>query len=422
MDIQRQLSGKSTLRKMNKYYYFILLAIIPIAAWAIKSHFLGDASYIVKESSIQTAVVEKGKFNVEIRGIGVLKPDIMRWESAQVSGRVEQVLVKPGSVVAKGQTLLTLFNPSLVRQLKHAEWEVKATKAEHHAALVALESQLLELETSVIQAQFNYQAIKLKLDAERNLIAQRKGSISAIEFKRTELELKQQHHRWQAQQKRLVKMQTNLTAIQQAHHAKLGLVTNNYQQIQDEVAALTVVATNAGVVQQVSLNLGEQVHQGDAVALIANQNKLIAELDVQELQVQHIQRGQKVWIDTRQSQVLGEVARIDPAVINGMVKIDVKMVDDLPSEARPDLNVEGRIIISEFEQTTFVKRPAFSPRLSEAFVYRISPDGQLATKTNVTFGQRSVNYIQIEAGLNQGERIVISNTDEWLTHEHVLIN
>jgi multidrug resistance efflux pump len=383
---------------------------------------MGSASFIVNKEELVTATVHLGNFKVNVRGTGVLKPVNIRWVSSQVSGRVEQAFIKAGAYVTKGQILMQLSNPELHRELEKTRWEFEAKKAENYAAYIALESQLVDLKNSVVEADYSYQASKLKLDAETQLYEQKNATVSALDYQSSQLNVKQKNHYWQAQKQKVIKMEANLSATQTAQNARLGLVENNYQRVQDQVASLAVKATTDGVVQQVSLALGEQAINGGSVVLIADQRSLFAELQVQEIMVRDITLGQSVVVDTRTSKIMGEVIRIDPAVNAGMVQVDVKLRSKLPNEARPDLTVHGAIEISNIDNALFVKRPAFAPKNSKAGLYRITADAQFAQKQIVALGQSSVNQIQILSGLNAGDEVIISDTSDWQEHQEIMIN
>lgn len=418
MDIKREIKPTPLWRK---YWYVPVVIALALATYKLKS-FMGEASFIVKQSELVTAIVKQGRFQVNVRATGVLKPVNMRWISAQVSGRVEQAFVKAGARVEEGQIIMQLSNPELHRELEKARWEFEAKKAENHAAYVSLESQLLDLENSVLQADYSYQSSKLKLDAETQLIEQKNATVSALDYQRSQLAVKQQNQFWQSQQQKVAKMKANLVATKTAQEARLGLVENNYQRIKDQVTALSVRATTHGIVQQVSLVLGEQVQVGGSVVLIADQTSLFAELQVQEIKVSDIAIGQMVEVDTRSNKILGEVIRIDPAVNAGMVQIDVRFNSELPNEARPDLTVDGLIEVSDITDTLYVKRPVFSPRYSEAGLFKLINNNEFAQKKLVKLGQSSVNQIQILSGLQVGDEIIISDTSSWQDHQQVMIN
>ena len=418
MDRQR-IKPKQAL--WRKYWYVLPLVLFFVLSWKF-TQFFGDASYMVEHDKLITAKVEQGVFQVNVRATGVLKPEKIRWVSAQVSGRIEQVFVKAGAKVLEGDVLVTLSNPELERELEKASWELQANKAENNAAYVSLESQLVDIENSVISAEYNYLSAKLKLDAETALMEQGNATVSALDYQKSQLAVKQQKQYWASQQQKVAKMKLTMAATKEAQLARLGLMENNYQRVLAQVEALSVVASTTGIVQQVSLELGERTQVGSSVALIADQSSLFAELQVQEVRVKDIALGQVVSIDTRTSEVLGEVSRIDPAVKNGMVQVDIKLLEKLPAEARPELTVDGLIEISNIENALYVKRPVYAPRDSQVGLYQMTKDQKFANKKQVSLGKSSVNKIQVLSGLVAGDEIIISDTSSWQEHQQVLIN
>ena len=418
MDIQRAIKKKP----MWQTYWYVFPIILLVTASIAAKTYLGDTSFVVDRDTLQFAKVQKGEFLIEVNGIGLLKPENTQWISSEVSGRVEQILVKPGSHVSIGQQLVRLSNPELIRALQKAKWEVQATEAEMVATMVQLESQLLDLETRVDEAKFNYQSTKLKLDAESELIEAGKSSISKIEFQRTILSVDQQKQRWLAEQRRAKKMKDNISASKSAKLARLELVKSNYQSIQGQVESLNVKTQVAGTIQTIALELGQQIQTGDSIATLADHSSLIAELKVQELQVQDIAIGQPVIIDTRSSEFKGVVSRVDPRVQQGMVQVDVEISDKLPAEARPDLNIEGRIVVKKISDALFVKRPNFAPRNTEVKLFSLSNDKQFINRRQVKLGITSVSQVQINSGLSEGDYIVTTDISEYIQHQQILIN
>ncbi|MFK8017902.1 MAG: efflux RND transporter periplasmic adaptor subunit [Gammaproteobacteria bacterium] len=406
----------------RKYWYVIPIAALIMAA-VMANRFFGDASYVVERREIQLAEVETGDFVVEVRATGVLKPLFTQRVSAQVSGRVDNMAVKPGASVDAGQVIVTLLNPELRRQLEKARWELKATVAEQHAQTLTMQSQLVDLETMVLEAEMNYQSTKLKLDAETELLEKSiRATLSKLDYERTKLDVQHQLKRWEGQKVRYAQLITNIEASAQAREARLGLLQNEVEGLEAQVASLSVTADRAGIVQQMPVELGQQMQIGDTIATIADQTSLMAQLQVQELQVRDIALGQQVMIDTRGSSIDGEVVRIDPAVVAGMVQVDVSLSGDLPIEARPDLNVDGLIEIANIKDALHVRRPAYAQRFSDAPIYRLSANESFVRKAVVQLGQSSVNRIQVLSGLKDGDQIVVSDTSDWNEHAEIYIN
>jgi len=417
MDIKVVPKSKSLVRK---YWYILLIFFVFFGAYMFKQ-FLGDASYFVNRDKLQLAHVQRGDFKIEVRGTGVLKPKTLQWSAAQTMGKVKKLLVKPGDSVIKGQSIVVLENPELISEFEKIQWELKAIQAENNAASVAQQAQQLDLETAVMEAEFNYKSSKLKLDAEQSLLAQGKGSLSALDFKRTQLVVTQQHARWQAQIKRAEKMQQNFQASETARQARLEQVENNLRKAQQQVSGLTILAGITGMVQRVPIELGQQLKSGENTALVIAPESLYAEIKVQEVQVKDVAIGQEVTIDTRFNELIGQVQRISPMSENGLVAVEVNIQSDLPKEARSDLNVDGYIQVANIKDTLFVKRPAFAPKNRTVELFKTSIDAVFAEKHKVQLGTSTANHIQILSGLNSGDQIIISDTSAWASHNNIKI-
>ncbi len=419
MDIELDLKPAPLWKK----YWYVGPIALAIGLAAAANQFFGDASYVVERREIQLATVEEGPFTVHVRGTGVLKPLVTQRVSTQVSGRVDEIVVKPGARVMEGERLVTLLNPELRRQLEKSRWELEATIAEQHAQDLTLQSQLVDLETLVLEAELNYHSTKLKLDAETELLENSFGAtLSKLDYERTKLDVTHQRKRWDAQKVRYEKMLVNIDASAKARQARLRLIRSEVSGLEEQVNSLTVVANRSGIVQQVPVVLGQQTQVGDSIATIADQTSLMAQLQIQELQVRDIALGQYVIVDTRGSEISGEVVRIDPAVVAGMVQVDVSLTGELPPEARPDLNVEGLIEVANIEEALYVRRPAYVQRFSEAPIYLLSNNQNFARRSVVQLGQSSVSRIQIISGLSKGDEIVVSDTSAWSEHAEIYIN
>jgi HlyD family secretion protein len=123
--------------------------------------------------------------------------------------------------------------------------------------------------------------------------------------------------------------------------------------------------------------------------------------------------GQTASIDTRNGVVPGRVVRIDPAVLNGSVTVDVALEGELPRGARPDLSVDGTIEIERLENVIYTGRPAYGQPESSAVLFRVAPGGREANRTTVRLGRSSVNSIEIVSGLQPGDLVILSDMSQW---------
>jgi len=418
MDIQ--LAKKSSIN-FKKIAVVFIGCVVVASAYGAK-HYLSDASSWVAQDKIRIATVEQGTFAINVRGLGKLKTDQIYFVSTPVQGKVSQILRKAGNIVQEGDIIAVLTNPQLNEALIQAQSLLAKTNAQNKADLAQLGAQLLDVEASIVAAELDYQANQLELDAQTKLISTGNSTVSKIDYQRTEFAVKRSKNNWLIQQKRLIKHQEKIDAQAAAQHANIDALQADVIRHQQNINNLVVKAPVAGIVQAMPLALGQALMQSDEIAKIADSTRLLAEIQVDELQAGLIELGQHVTLDTRQSQFKGSVSRIDPRVINGQVTIDVLPDEALPSEARPDLSVEGVISIVSVADSLFIRTPRDARANKTSMQFLVEPNGHLASATEVEFGRMSVNHIEIKSGLSAGQKLIISDIAPFTAHQQILIH
>lgn len=403
-----------------KAYWFI--PVIGLGLYFLLKPLFGDASYAVDTKTLRTATVKQDKFEVVVRSNGEFRPKEFQRISAQVSGVVDQVMVDAGDTVQQGEILIQLSNPQLIREMEQAALEYQQAKSESFANQRTQESEYLALQSEALLAELAYQSNKLELDAERNLMENHPGIVSEIDHQRTIFSVEEQKQIMGVYKKRIAKMGEIMSARRDADAARVSNLKNALDHAQQQVNRLTVKARSKGVVQGMDLELGQELSIGTLVARVADDTQLIAELQVQELQVQSVRQGQSVMIDTRKNQIAGKVTRIHPSVTNGMVQVDVKLIDELPPEARIALSVEGSITTLAFDRATYVQRPAHVQPNAMVNVYKLTEGGKQAERIQIEVGQSSVKFIRILDGLYEGDEIIVSDTSSYIEHQTVYLN
>ncbi|PKG81499.1 RND transporter [Colwellia sp. 75C3] len=418
MDIVR--SKQKNKIKIKKWFY---IAAISVVSLVLIINLSGNSStYHVDKFELLLAEVQRGQFNISVRGVGVLVPKDVRWVATNVEGRVERILIKAGAKVTKGDLLLELSNPQLVQQLEETKWQLEEMVAETNAQNASLASELLDQEAAVINEKLNHERALLTYNAQKTLLDKGTVAVSHIAHEEVKIDVAQYKERWQLEIKRLNKKKESLTAQAKAYQARLNRMHKIYQRAQQQVESLKVHATMDSIVQAMPMELGQRVLVGSNLARLARSGEFIAELRVPEKQIKDVALGQSVVVDTRNSKIKGIVQRIDPIVNNGSVQVDIELIGNMPKDARPDLTVNGVIAIANIENTLFVKRPMFANEHSESFAYVLTEDGNQADKVSIHFGQTSTQYIQVTSGLALGNNIIISDVSAWEKQQSINVN
>lgn len=404
----------------RRYWYAPIVIIAVAVIWVTVSKYR-NVSYVVDRDSLLIDQVQTGDFSVSVRGYGQLVSRDVYWIGAEAQGRVVRVLAKPGDAVQEGDVLVELANPQLLQELKDAELEFAARQAEVRANQVSRETQLLDLQTEAASAEIDHQTAKMDLDAKAELMSRGLQIVSRLDYERSQLAVQKFQQRWDMLLNRVTQGQKSMLATQEAEQARLSQTENELQKIRSQVDSLSVVTTVEGIVQEMTLELGQLIASGQNITRIARPDQLVAEVQIQELQVNDINTGMTATVDTRNSEIKGTVSRIDPAVVDGSVLVEIELQGKLPPEVRPDLNIEANIHVSHVNDTLSVRRPVFARPHTEMQVYRLNDVEDIAERVTVRYGEASTNYIEVLDGLAAGEQIIVSDPNAFSSHERVFI-
>ncbi len=372
----------------------------------------------VDQSQIWMDRVQEGEMLRQVRGTGVLVPKEMRWVAAESAGRIDRILVKPGARVTADQVLMVMTNPDLRQAMEESEWALSAGRAELASIGVEMENEVLDRQANLVSVEAQYRSARLQSEAETDLAT--KGIVPDIQAQQSTLDADQLEIRLDIENQRFEKYQLVVKARMEAEDARVQQLENTLSRRRDQVANLEVRAGINGVLQEVVVEEGQQLVIGTSIGRVARPGDLMAELRIPEINARFIQLDQLVAVDTRNGKVDGRVIRIDPAVRNGSVQVDVELVGDLPPGARPDLTVDGIIEIERLINVVFVSRPSYVQPDSVTQLFRVDESG-LATRVQVRLGRTSVNQVEILAGLAPGDQIIVSDISAWDRHDRLKI-
>jgi HlyD family secretion protein len=378
---------------------------------------LEPAAPTVARAAVWVDTVREGEMLRQVRGPGTLVPREIRWIAAQTSGRIERVFVRPGAVVEPDTVLAEMSNPDLMREADEARYELEAARAELTELELRLRSEALDQRAAVAAAKAAYEGARLQAEAE--LAA---GVVPALKVRRSELLAEELKTSLDIEQERLAQFGASVNAQIVARKARLAQDENAFARVQEQVQSLKVRAGLGGVVQQVLSEEGETVALGANIARVARPDELQAELRVPETQARDVQLGQLVSVDTRNGLVEGRVARIDPAVREGTVQVDVDLTGKLPQGARPDLSVDGTIEIERLPRVVFTGRPAYGQPNSTIGLFKLIEDGRYAVRVPVEVGRTSVNSVEVLQGLAVGDQVILSDTSAWDDADRIRLN
>jgi HlyD family secretion protein len=414
MDIARPSNARQK-RIRQVLYAVALLAVVGLITLGLSR--LKPAAPSVDAATVWRDTVKRGPMLRQVRGLGTLVPEDIRWIPSTTQGRVEQIILRPGTSVKADSVILVLTNPQLEQELHDAELKLRAAEATQASLRVQLQNDQLQQRASsaTIEAEYN----KAKTTFEMKEALAKDQLVSALDLKQAKVDSEQLAIRNEIAGQQLASAGESMRAKLAVQQSDLDQVRAILQLKKRQYDELKVRAGFSGMLQLVQVEVGQQVGPGANLARVANPGRLKAELKIAETQAKDIQLGQVASIDTRNGVVEGRVIRLDPSVQNGTRTVDVSLPDVLPKGAVPDLSVDGTIELERLNDVLFVGRPAFGQEQSTVGLFKVDPDGSGASRIQVKLGRSSVNNIEVLSGLKVGETVVLSDMSAWDAFDRV---
>ena len=397
----------------------LLAAVVVVVAVSIGVSRLKPAAPTVERGTVWTDTVKRGPMLRQVRGLGSLvpSPEDVRQIPAETEATVVRIRVLPGTQVTADTILLEMSNPQTEQEATDAELQVKAAEAELKSLKVKLDSDLMTQKAGAATVGADYSQAQLQSETDKQLYDL--GVISGLTYKASSGKANELNTRNNIEKERLQINQAAIRSQLAVQEAKVDELRALAELKRKRLDDLKVRAGITGVLVDLPLQVGQRVQPGTMLAKVVQPEHLMAELKIPETQARDVQINEPASIDTHNGVASGTVMRVDPAVQNGTVTVDVRITGELPKGARPDLSVDGTIDLEKLDNVLFVGRPAFGQENSTISLFKLDESGKDAIRVPVKVGRASVNAIQIVEGLREGDTVILSDMSRWDNVERI---
>lgn len=417
MDIQRPASV-ARQKKMRRIMFGVI-GVLVIGVVSVVLARLKPAAPTVERATVWVDTVKRGPMLRQVRGLGTLVPvdEARRLIPAATQGRVEKIVLRPGATVEPDTVVLELSDPQLQQSMSDAEQQLRAVEADYSSLEARLRTDRLTQRSSAATVEADYKSAQLQKEVDENLA--KDGLVSSLQLKTSTVRADSLATRHKIAQEGIEVAEQNFKAQLLAQQARIDQLRSLRNLRVEQVDQLRVRAGMVGVLEQITVNVGQQVAPGENLARVADPTRLKAELRIAETQARDLTIGQRAQVDTRNGIIAGTVIRIDPAAQQGTVTVDVQLTGELPRGARPDLSVDGTIELERLDNVLHVGRPAFGQEQSTVGLFRVDQTTGEASRAQVQLGRSSVNTIEILGGLAEGDQVVLSDMSAWDQFERI---
>jgi HlyD family secretion protein len=414
VDIVRpEIKHKKKMRRIG--YIAAAVVLIPLVTYALSR--LKPAAPSVDSGTVWTGTVKRGPMLRDVRGLGTLVPETIRLIPAVTDGQVQTRYLLPGTPVKANTVIFDLINPQLQQETLDAEYQLKGAQAAYEQTKAQLQNQLMDKRTSAASISSQYRTAEMVRQTKEQLGAN--GLAPELDVKTAQVQAEELAKENDLAQKEVETFDNSIASQLAVQESTVNQKRAMYELKKSQMDQLHIKPGIDGMLQELDVEVGQKVTMGTVLARVAQPTHLKAQLKIAETQAKDILIGQKATVDTHNGIIPGHVTRIDPAVVNGTVTVDVGLDGPLPTGARPDLSVEGTVEIERLADVLFVERPVHGEANSTVGIFKVVDDGKEATRVQVQLGRTSVNTVEIVKGLEIGDKVILSDMSAWDNYDRV---
>jgi HlyD family secretion protein len=414
VDIVRpEIKHKKKMRRIA--YIAAAVVLIPLMTYALSR--LKPAAPSVDGGTVWQGTVKRGPMLRDVRGLGTLVPETIRLIPAVTDGQVQTRYLLPGTPVKANTVIFDLVNPQLQQETLDAEYQLKGAQAAYEQTKAQLQNQLMDKRTSAANISSQYRTQEMVRQTKEQLGAN--GLAPMLDVKTAQVQAEELAKENDLAQKEVETFENSIASQLAVQDATVNQKRAMWELKKSQMDQLHIRPGIDGMLQELDVEVGQKVTMGTVLARVAQPTHLKAQLKIAETQAKDILIGQKATVDTHNGIIPGHVTRIDPAVVNGTVTVDVGLDGPLPTGARPDLSVEGTVEIERLADVLFVERPVHGEANSTVGIFKVIDDGKEATRVQVQLGRTSVNTVEIVKGLEIGDKVILSDMSAWDNYDRV---
>jgi HlyD family secretion protein len=389
------------------------LTVLLISIWAFRSY----VKPTVTRAGLITAVVETGDIENTISASGEVLPEFEEILTSPINASIQQVVLDAGKKVNTGQSILTLDKSAAQTDYERQKFQLDTKLDEIRKLRLDLDKSFYDVRSNDDIKQLRITNLADAVENAKRLYQAGGGTRESIE--QAELNLKVALlEKKQLENEIANKQKTMQIEIREAELAA-DIQRNNLAELQRKLNLANIVATRSGVVTWVNRNIGATVHEGEALARIADLGSFKIVGSVSDSYLDQLHNGMPVIIRINDTRLRGEIVNVQPSIQNNVIKFDVRLDDVRNKLLRPNMKVD---VFPVTEQHSHVLRVANGPAFKGAgpqdlFVIH----NGIAQKRRVRTGLVNVDYVEILDGLKPGDVVIVSNMNDYANTSEVAL-
>ena len=402
----------------HRYYLLGGTAFVIFLIYVISLSF-GPRKLRIETDNIQIAEVKNDKFMEYVDVEGLVQPILTIKINTREAGSVERIIGEEGTMMEKGDSILVLSNPDLLRSIEDQRDEWEKQRITYKEKVIEMEQKSLTLKQQTLQTQYEMNRLTKSFALDKEEYKMGIKSKAQLEVSEAEYNYKLQNS---ALQMESLRHDSAVTLIRK------DLLKNDLEREQkkftrslERMNNLVVTAPIAGQLSFVKVTPGQQVASGESIAEIKVLDQYKIHTSLSEYYIDRITTGLPATINYQGKRYPLKITKVVPEVKDRMFDVDLIFTGEMPDNVRVGKSFRVQIELGQPEQAIVIPRGNFYQVTGGQWVYKVNASKTKAIKVPLTIGRQNPQQYEITEGLQPGELVVVTGYDTFGDAEELIL-
>lgn len=402
----------------HRYYLLGGTAFVIFLIYVISLSF-GPRKLRIETDNIQIAEVKNDKFMEYVDVEGLVQPILTIKINTREAGSVERIIGEEGTMMEKGDSILVLSNPDLLRSIEDQRDEWEKQRITYKEKVIEMEQKSLTLKQQTLQTQYEMNRLTKSFALDKEEYKMGIKSKAQLEVSEDEYNYKLQNS---ALQMESLRHDSAVTLIRK------DLLKNDLEREQkkftrslERMNNLVVTAPIAGQLSFVKVTPGQQVASGESIAEIKVLDQYKIHTSLSEYYIDRITTGLPATINYQGKRYPLKITKVVPEVKDRMFDVDLIFTGEMPDNVRVGKSFRVQIELGQPEQAIVIPRGNFYQVTGGQWVYKVNASKTKAIKVPLTIGRQNPQQYEITEGLQPRELVVVTGYDTFGDAEELIL-
>jgi len=379
----------------------------------------GPRKLRIDTESVQLAEVKDDEFLEYVDVEGVVHPILTLMVNTREAGNVDRIVAEEGSLLRRGDTILTLVNPDLIRDIEDQrdEWEKQRISYEEKA--LEMEQKTLTLKQQALEASYELNKISKSYALEEE---EYKMGIRS----KAQLEVSADEYRYKTESTRL-KLQS-LQSDSAMTVIRKELLRNDRERERKKWERslqrrdnLVVCAPADGQLSFVKVTPGQQVSSGENIAEVKVMDQFKIRTALSEYYIDRVTTGLPASVTYQGKRYPLRVTKVVPEVKERTFDVDLVFTGEMPDNVRLGKSYRVQIELGQPEKAIVIPRGNFYQQTGGNWIFKLNADRARAVKVPITISRQNPRQYEITEGLQPGDWVITTGYDNFGDAEELIL-